>query len=238
VPFTIPAGASAGASYELRPFNSGVRRAASNSFTIQVTTLSVSPTTVSPGGSVTATWANIVSPTATDWLGLYSSSGAADNAYLSWRYTDGQASSNVPFTIPAGTPAGTTYQLRLFNGGVRRATSNSFTVQVTTLSVSPTTVSAGGTVTATWANIASPTATDWLALYNSAGAADNAYLSWRYTDGLASSNVPFTIPGGAAAGASYELRLFNGGVRRATSNSFTVQAPIPPRTSPITGQER
>jgi hypothetical protein len=234
----IPAGTAVGATYELRLFNNGIRRAISNSFTVQVTTLSVSPTSVFAGGSVTATWANIQSPTATDWLGLYNSSGAADGAYLSWRYTNGQASSSVPFTIPAGTPAGTTYQLRLFNSGVRRAISNSFTVQVTTLSVSPTTVSPGGSVTATWTNIVSPTATDWLGLYSSSGAADNTYLSWRYTDGQASSNVPFTIPGGAPAGTTYELRLFNNGVRRATSNSFTIQGPIPRVTSPITGQER
>jgi hypothetical protein len=236
VSFTIPGGASAGATYELRLFNNGVRRATSNSFTIQVTTLSVSPTSVFPGAAVPATWANIASPTANDWLGLYSSPGAADNTYLSWRYTNGLASSNVPFTIPAGAAAGATYELRLFSNGVRRATSNKFTIQVTTLSVSPTTVFPGESVTATWANVAGATANDWLGLYSSSGAANNAYLSWRYTDGLVSSNLAFTIPAGAAAGATYELRLFSNGGRRATSNSFTIQAPMSPKTGPITGQ--
>jgi hypothetical protein len=36
-----------------------------------VTTLSVSATSVAPGANVTATWSGIVSPTSTDWLGMY-----------------------------------------------------------------------------------------------------------------------------------------------------------------------
>lgn len=91
-------------------------------------TLSVSPMSVAPGGTGTATWANIPSPTATDWLGLYTS-GASDTAYLAWRYTTGTASGNVPFTIP-GTLTPGTYELRLLsnNGFTRLATSNAFTV--------------------------------------------------------------------------------------------------------------
>ena len=92
-----------------------------------------------------------------------------------------------------------------------------------TLSVSPTSVPAGGTVTATWAGIPSPTPTDWLGLYMP-GANDTAYLAWRYTTGAASGAVPFTIPGTIAPG-TYELRLFsnNGFTRLASSNSFTVR---------------
>ena len=92
------------------------------------TTLSVSPATVAPGGNVTATWSGIPAPSATDWLGLYTPA-AQHTSYISWRYTTGTASGNVPFTIPAGTAPGT-YQLRLFsnNGYTLLATSSNFTV--------------------------------------------------------------------------------------------------------------
>ena len=92
-----------------------------------------------------------------------------------------------------------------------------------TLSTSPTSVAAGGTVTATWAGIPSPTAVDWLGLYTP-GTSDTAYLAWRYTSGPASGNGPFTIPSTLAPG-TYELRLLsnNGFTRLATSNTFTVR---------------
>ena len=126
------------------------------------------------GGSVTATWANIVSPTATDWLALYNSSGAPNSPPVAWRDTNGLASSSLPFIIPQGAVPGATYELRLWsiNGYTRLATSNSFTIAAATLTVGPTTIPAGGTVTATWANIANPSATDWLALYASSAASE------------------------------------------------------------------
>jgi hypothetical protein len=96
----------------------------------QATSLGVSPTRVEPGGFVTATWANISSPSTTDWIGLYSSPAAADNSYLTWQYTNGQASGNMAFTIPIGSPVGNTYELRLFsNTHIRLAISNGLSVQ-------------------------------------------------------------------------------------------------------------
>jgi hypothetical protein len=97
-------------------------------------TISASPMTVFPGGSITATWTNIPSPTAYDWIGLYASMRAGNIAFIAQRYTTGQASGSVPFTIPAGTAAGRTYELRLFSNGTytRLATSNSLTIQIPT----------------------------------------------------------------------------------------------------------
>jgi hypothetical protein len=93
-------------------------------------TLSVSPTTANPGTYVTATWAGIGSPTNTDWVGLYSSSSAANTAYATWRYTTGASNGSMPFPIPDVAPPGTTYELRLFSNNTftRLATSQSFTV--------------------------------------------------------------------------------------------------------------
>ena len=190
--------------------------------------LSVTPSSIGQGGTVTATWSGIATPTASDWIGLFVP-GAVNTAYLAYRSTTGTASGNVPFSIP-GTVAPGTYELRLFtnNSYVRIGTSNPFSVTApaqATLSVSPSSIGQGGTVTATWSGIATPTASDWIGLFVP-GAVNTAYLAYRYTIGTASGNVPFSIPGTVAPG-TYELRLFtnNSYVRIGTSNSFSVSAP-------------
>jgi hypothetical protein len=123
------------------------------------------------------------------------------------------------------------------------ATSNTFTVTGTlSLTASPVTVGAGGTVSVQWAGITSPTPSDWIGLYQS-GAADRAFLAWMYvncssTAGLAAAagSCAFTTPASLASGA-YELRLFanNSFVRLATSNTFTVTvAALSLTASPVT----
>src|SRR5437899_12592139 len=121
------------------------------------------------------------------------------------------------------------------NGSTRLATSQSVTVNAvpTTLSVNPTTVNSGGTVTVTVANgPGSPT--DWVGLYQQ-GAADTAFVDWRYLNGtksapgtgLSSANFQFPMP---TTAGTYEFRLFasNGLTRLATSPPVTVQTPAPP----------
>ena len=44
-------------------------------------------------------------------------------------------------------------------------TSNALAFTINALSVSPTTIAAGGAVTVSWSGIANPTATDWIGLY-------------------------------------------------------------------------
>jgi hypothetical protein len=234
VPFTIPAWVAPG-TYELRLFSNGgfTSLAVSGGITVTApcapTSLSASPTSIGPGGSLTATWSSICAPTGTDWIGLFAP-GAPNNAPLASRNTTGTASGNVPFTIPASLAAGT-YELRLFsNGGFTRlALSNSFAVVAacggTSLSASPTSIAAGGSVTATWSGICAPKSGDWIGLYTP-GAPDTSYRTWRTTTGTASGSVPFTIPASLAAG-TYELRLFSSGsyTRLAVSGVITVTAP-------------
>ncbi|HZC67059.1 MAG TPA: hypothetical protein VE201_00430 [Nitrospirales bacterium] len=95
------------------------------------------------------------------------------------------------------------------------------------LTVTPASVVAGGTVTATWSGIAAPTSTDFLALYVP-GTSDQAYLAWIYLScskspgaPAAAGSCPFTIPSGLTP-RSYELRLYanNTYTRLATSNPF------------------
>jgi hypothetical protein len=204
-------------------------------------TLTVSPTSVAAGGSVTATWSGITSATPTDWIGLYVP-GAADSGYLAWVYVScthspgaAQASGSCAFALPNGLTAGS-YQLRLLanDGYTRLATSNTFTVTTTTsttLSASPSSVAAGTSVTGTWSGIASPAPRDWIGVY-AQGTADTAYLAWVYVScsqspaaGSAAGSCAIGLPTGLAAG-TYELRLFanNGFTRLASSNTFTVTA--------------
>jgi subtilisin len=199
--------------------------------------LTVAPSSVVAGGTVTATWSGIAAPTSTDWIGLYAA-GTGDGAYLAWLYVScaktpgaAQAGGSCPLQIPGSVPPGA-YELRLFaaDGLTRLATSGAFTVTSSaTLGVTPGSVAAGSSVTATWSGIAAPTSTDWIGLY-AAGTGDGAYLAWLYvscthTPGAAQAggSCPLQIPGSVPPGA-YELRLFaaNELTRLATSGTFNV----------------
>jgi subtilisin len=200
--------------------------------------LTVAPSSVVAGGTVTATWSGIAAPTSTDWIGLYAA-GTGDLAFLTWVYvscstTPGAAAAgSCAFQIPRGIGPGT-YNLRLFAADRfgRLATSGTFTVtssSSTSLDVAPSSVAAGGSVTATWSGIAPPTSTDWIGLY-AAGTGDLAFLTWVYincstTPGAAQAagSCAFPIPSGIGPG-TYDLRLFAADAfgRLATSNSFSV----------------
>src|SRR6185295_18262518 len=84
--FPIPSGLTPG-NYELRLLaNDGFTSLAiSNPLTVSGTILAVNPSTVAPGGAVTAMWSGIVSPTARDWMGLYVP-GQANTNFLEWIY--------------------------------------------------------------------------------------------------------------------------------------------------------
>ena len=203
--------------------------------------LTVSPSTIVQGGSVTATWSGISNPTSFDWIALYSP-GAANTAYIDWIYvscsqTPGSAaaSGSCAFVVPSTVVTGT-YQFRLLanNQFSVLATSNSFTVTAPAgppLTVSPTTIVRGGSVTASWSGISTPTAFDWIGLY-SPGAANTAYIDWIYvscsqTPGspAASGSCAFVVPSTIPAG-TYELRLLANDQYSvlSTSNAFTVQS--------------
>ncbi len=85
------------------------------------------PTEIAAGGTLTATWAGIVSPDPNDWIGCYPI-GAPDVGGTggNTKGTLGAPSGSVVFTVPA---AGT-YEFRMFSAGsyTKLATSNTFTV--------------------------------------------------------------------------------------------------------------
>ena len=188
---------------------------------------------------MTAAWSGIAAPTTTDWIGLYSA-GTSDGNFLGWMYVScsqapaaARASGSCAFPIPGSVSPGT-YELRLFAAnGFTRLASGTFTVTASssavTLSATPTSVRAGGSVTAAWSGIAAPTTTDWIGLY-SAGTSDGAYLDWMYVScsqgpaaARASGSCAFPIPGSVSPG-TYELRLFaaDGFTRLTVGNAFSV----------------
>ncbi len=207
------------------------------------THLNVSPGSVSMGGLSTVSWSNIISPSSTDWIGLYSK-GAADTNHYYWLYVScsqnpniaqdaGSCNVSIPPTVGLGE-----YEFRMFanNGYTKLATSLPFAVMPILppmISTSLSSANPGGTSTVSWSNIANPSPTDWIGLY-SRGAIDTNHSHWVYVScsqsavtAKALGSCAVTIPSSVAPG-QYEFRLFanNGYTKLATSAPITVTQTI------------
>ncbi len=169
-------------------------------------TLTASPSSVSPGGSLTVNWTAPSGQTSpTDWIGIYAV-GAANTSYGAWGYTGGALSGTLSCTAPS--PAGTYEYRYLRNNGytdVVRSTpvtvsggGSSFAV-----SASPSAVSPGGTLTVNWTAPSGQTSSrDWISVF-AQGAPNTSYLDWRYTGGATSGSVGLNVPSGSG---TYEVR--------------------------------
>ncbi|MBI2023682.1 fibronectin type III domain-containing protein, partial [Candidatus Giovannonibacteria bacterium] len=111
--FVLPVSLASGP-YEFRLFANDTFNliATSNNVNVDVG-ISASPSSSFPGDTITATWGGIPTPTATDWIGLYTP-GAANNAWIDWIYvscskTAGSAlaDGSCPFVLPSSLAAGT-----------------------------------------------------------------------------------------------------------------------------------
>jgi hypothetical protein len=210
MPLVLPSTLAPG-QYEARIFgNDGWQVAGvSNVVTITApsTMLNLNAVTAVAGGTVTANWSAIAAPTATDWIGVYPA-GASNANYITRVTTNGQASGATTLSLPGSLPLGS-YELRLFSNNTltRLAVSNGFSVVVGPVArILQTSVSTGGTVTATWEGIAVPASSDWVALVM-VGGSDGTYVAWSYTNGGNSGSVNLSVPAGTAPG-TYEVRLF------------------------------
>lgn len=197
--------------------------------------LTVTPTTVSPGGRVTVTVANGPG-NALDWVGMFPA-GAADSGYLTnWVHLNG--SKTVP---PAGVTRATltfvvpqtigTFDLRFFANNSITKLAASVPITVTTagappsVTVTPSAASPGETVTVTVAN-GPGNLLDWVASFQT-DAPNSSYVEWQYLNGLR------TPPGTTAVGAvltftmpmapgTYELRFFLNNSQTVIATSSTV----------------
>ncbi len=210
-------------------------------------TLTVTPSSVDAGGSVTVSWSGVTSPAAADWVGVFLQ-GAGNGSYVRWFYTStcgqstGAAKAAGSCALAMPTSPGT-YELRLFrnNGSTVLVTSGPVVVggssqsppsppssSSVTLTATPSTVSKGGYVTVTWSGVATPSPTDWVGLYRQ-GAADTASSAWLYTSTCSSKKGTAKAAGSCQlrvpkTTGTYELRLFanDGYTRMATSQTFVV----------------
>jgi IPT/TIG domain len=69
-------------------------------FTYQIVTVSVSPSTVEPGGQLTVSWVAPANQGAEDWIGLYKAGGSNED-YVWYEYTDGRTSGTLTISAPA-----------------------------------------------------------------------------------------------------------------------------------------
>src|SRR6185503_12466763 len=179
VTFTMPI---ASGTYVLKFFTGSTLLATSDTITVDAPTLSLSATTVAPGGVVSAHVANGPG-NRTDWIGVHP---LGNPAYVEWTYlsgshvapTVGLSTASVDIAMPT-TPG--LYQLRFYAGGTLLATSATISVSapVVTVTVNPSTIGLGGTVTAVVAG-APGQRTDWLGLYPTGA---TTYLNWVYLNG-------------------------------------------------------
>jgi glucose/arabinose dehydrogenase len=242
--FPIPSGLNGG-SYELRLHASGSWTAiARTPLTVSGggtggPTIGVAPTSTAAGTAVTVSWSGIATPTGSNWIGLLKPGALSWEHGGVWMYvncskTAGAAfpSGNCTFPIPSGIASGG-YELRLHaSSSWTPIAKTTLTITggtgggATSLSVNPTIIAAGGTVTVNWSGIAAPTGTNWIGFYAPGAASQNHGGLWMYvscskTAGAAfpSGSCAFPIPSGIASG-SYELRLH-------ASSSWTAIAKTP-----------
>ena len=178
--------------------------------TSQTYTLTATPPSVNPGSPLSLSWTAPAGRPSTDWLGLFAKGAANTVTPLWWQYTNGSSSGTVNVTAPS---LGGQYEFRYFqqNGYTLAVTSNTVTVVVPTnysVTGTPSTITAGGTLTVSWAAPAGRPGTDWVGLFN-VGAANTSYLWYRYTGGTTGGSTPVTAP---SQPGQYEFRyLLNGG---------------------------
>lgn len=202
---------------------------------------------------ITLSYSDISDPTVFDWVGFYTP-GDSDSNFLDWvnirssgtctkNPGDGFASGSCTYDVPLELPAGT-YDVRLFsnNDYILMATA-SLTIPeagAASLGASATT---DGIVTINFADIASPTVTDWVGLFNP-GDADTLPIFFGYTQ--SSGVCSLTYGDGAASGScqlgdtgypvgNYDVRLFsNNTTTRLATTTLEILAPTPtPTPTPV-----
>jgi hypothetical protein len=224
--FTLPATFG---TYEFRLFSNNTMTRVATSGAVSVGAQSIASFSASPsvaaGGTLNVSWSGLSPAAPRDWIGLYPSSSAADNAYSSFVFV---SCTQTPSTaVPSGScsmPAPSTsgnYELRIFgNGSFTHMGVFDFTVgppTVTTFTAPPS-VTAGMTVSVYWSGVSQASPTDWIGLYPSASAPANGFVTWIYTSscdrsigarGMATGSCSFTVPPNISEGTTYEMRLFS-----------------------------
>mmetsp|Transcript_25176 Transcript_25176/g.34613 ORF Transcript_25176/g.34613 Transcript_25176/m.34613 type:complete len:814 (+) Transcript_25176:216-2657(+) len=202
--------------------------------------LSLSPTTVSSGASVTVSWLNVATTNTNDFVAFMTIGTAPPSGVkvpTSWAYTYGgqvasgaspSSTGSVVLTAPPTT--GTYVVYYCTNNGQTNCPASAViivTVPVTvTLSpmVGGNNLVNGGSARITWTAPKSYSS-DWVGLFV-VGAADSQSSAVWYvsTKGTTSGSFSKIAPG--AAGVSYQARYYSGSVRKATSETVVTKTPL------------
>jgi len=256
---TIPAGMIAGTNYQIQivSSNPAVTGSASASFTINTSCVqSISLGTITPGSFTLGSCAATATATVTfSSLGVISfGAGNIDSLFMSdetgsfvnevyvGSLSTTATSGTITFTVPAGSPTGSLYQLQLIssNPNIESNLSSAFTI--TSSCVKPTITT--GTLSASTYNLANcaATATGTVA-FTTAGtySAGNVYTA-QLSDGTgsfanptnigtltstaSSGTITFTIPAATQAGTNYLIRIVSSKPVETGSSSvsFTITA--------------
>ena len=233
--------------FKLFANNSATVIGTSNTITITTVaaTISVSPTVVAPNPA-TVTWQNLPNAKPLDWIGLFAT-GIPQSGALDWNWVN--CSRVVGGAVPSGTCAFPTsgllagsYEFRFYanNSSTVTVVSPTFVISAATVSLSaaPAAMTSGsGPMTLTWSNIPNAANLDWIGLYP-AGDAQSGALDWNWISCTRSAAGP--KPSGTCswtlnnlATGTYEFRFFanNSTARIGTTNSFTVNNPLPTATA-------
>jgi hypothetical protein len=210
-----------------------------------------------PAGAseIEVSWAGLTQPRATDWIGLFRA-GAADNAYVAWRYlgcttASPAAEGRCSLPVPAGLPTDE-YELRLYQAGgfAEVARSDRFRLQPRpapsptaspapaptaspVLSTEPDVVRPGERLRVTWSDLRSPSPRDWLGLY-AADRPGRPSTAWTYVscstapvEARTGGSCDLEVPPGTEPGR-YEVRFFPDDATASTASSGLQVAPTTP----------
>jgi hypothetical protein len=199
---------------------------ASFSITASTAAITTNQSSYIIGNNIVASFSGISTPSATDWVSI-AAQNSASGSYITWAYTNGQASGSHTFSstyIPAGT-----YVARLYrnNSTTIAAQSAPFTLSAAMMSTPDVTVQmnvvAGTPFTINYTGMPGYM-NDWVSVAI-AGTSDSSFVNYFYTNGNTSGQLTFP---GLNAG-NYEARGYvNNGTTVQVRKSFTV-APSAPR---------
>jgi hypothetical protein len=187
--------------------------------------LAVTPSIISPTGTLTVNFANGPGNT-TDWIGIYKSTDVPGSApATAWAYVSG-SNGSLNFSTSGGFPTGQYYaaffSANTFNEIASRV---AFTVaNGPAITVTPQTIAPNGTVTVNFAN-GPGNSTDWIGIYKSADVPGSSpATAWAYVTG-SNGSLNFSKSGGLATGQYYAAFFSNNNYNEIASRaSFTVIA--------------
>ncbi len=178
--------------------------------------VSTSASSYLAGATVEVSFANLAGYAA-DWIAI-AEDGSSHTDYVQFQYTGGATNGTISFSGLSGG----TYRARVFknNGYEIEAESQAFTIApggVPSVASDVPSYVAGGTVTASFANLAGY-AHDWIAVAQ-IDTPPTSYVRFAYTNGATGGVLSFD----GLSGGTYVLRAFK-------NNSYTLQAESAPFT--------